>query len=345
MFYFLLAVGLSLLFSWLAIKISFYFKILDKPNSGRHIHSSPIPLLGGWGIFLSFWMVVIFFIFNFNLDLTFRQLFFLFLGSLIVMLLGLFDDLYKISPKKRFFISILAIFIVLLGGMNFDGITNPFGGTIGLDFWSIKTSWGHIMILADLLVFVWLLGMMYSTKILDGLDGLSVGIVIIGALMISIIASTSTFFQPDIKLLSLIFVGSCLGFWWWNFYPAKIFLGEGGSMFIGLVLGFLAVVSGGKIATALLVMAIPILDLGRVIYKRYRLKKGIFEGDKEHLHFKLLNMGLTHKQAVLFFYLIAFLFGISTLILTSLYKIVVLGFLFLGIIFFEILVNKKYRNI
>lgn len=338
--YFLLATIFSLLFTFAVGKIARYFNIVDKPIGGRHVHQKEIPLLGGAGIFLSFWLITITWFFLDQPDFSLRQLGFLFLGSLLVMMVGFFDDKYKTSAKKRLFLTALAVLIVMLGGMNFDGITNPFGGTFGLDFWQIGTPWGIILVAADLLVFFWILGMVYSTKVLDGLDGLSAGIVLIGCLMIAALASMAKFFDPDIKTMSLVFAGSILGFWFLNFYPAKIFLGEGGSMFLGLVLGFLAVVSGGKIATALLVMAIPVLDLGRVIFKRYKNKKRIFEGDREHLHFKLLDLGLNQRQAVLILYGIALLFGLSTLVLPSFYKMLVLGFLVLFMILFEIKVSR-----
>jgi UDP-GlcNAc:undecaprenyl-phosphate GlcNAc-1-phosphate transferase len=329
-------------------KFALYFNIVDKPDTSRHWHEKGIPLLGGVAIFLSFW-IISFAIYSFTNflkeDINGKQLLFLFLGSLVIMILGFFDDLYKIKALNRLLISAVAVFLVMLGGINFDGITNPLGGTIGLDFWQISLGgWGNILVIADLLIFFWLIGMMYTTKVLDGLDGLSTGIVLIGALLIASIASTSKFYQPDIKILCLVFAGSLLGFLWFNFYPAKIFLGEGGSMLLGLILGFLAIVSGGKIATALLVMAVPVLDLARVIYRRHYLHHSILEGDREHLHFKLLDLGLTHRQSVLFLYAMAFLFGITTLIFTSVYKLIILMILFLAMIIFEILISKKYSS-
>jgi len=345
MIYFLSAIILSIVLTVLVSKVALRFNVVDQPDEGRHLHKKVIPLLGGMAVFLSFWIVsfVVYFGTDFlKEDINFNQLSFLFLGSLIIMVLGWFDDVYKIKALNRLLISAFAVFVVMLGGINFDGITNPLGGTIGLDFWQISLGgFGNILVIADLLIFFWLLGMMYATKVLDGLDGLSSGVVLIGAMLIAAIASTAEFFQPDIKLLCLIFAGSLLGFLWFNFYPAKIFLGEGGSMFIGLTLGFLAIVSGGKIATALLVMAVPVLDLVRVMYRRNRQGKSIMEGDREHLHFKLLDLGFSHPQAVLFLYAVAFLFGITTLVFESAYKLAVLGILFLGMLVFEIVINKR----
>lgn len=344
MLYFLLAVACAFVLTYLIAALARYFKILDIPSGDRHLHSKAVPLLGGLAIFLSFWSVVVLVLIQGKYNLNERQLVFLFFGGLIVMILGFFDDKYKLSARSRLLVSALAVLVVMIGGIKFDGITNPLGGTIGLDMWPIYTTLGRILPIADLLVFFWILGMSYSTKILDGLDGLSTGIAFIGAIMIAALASTAKFYQPDIRILSLIFAGGCLGFLFLNFSPAKIFLGEGGSIFLGLMIGFLAVASGGKIATALLVMAVPVLDLARVIYHRRKIGQPIFSGDREHLHFKLLDMGLSQKQAVLLLYAIAFLFGITTLILPSVYKILVLGFLFLAMIVFEVKISKNIKN-
>ena len=339
--YIILAMILSLVLTagvkFLAVK----FKIVDMPVGGRKKHEKPIALLGGTAIYLAFWVSVIFATVRGHFNFDVRQLFFLFLGSSLIIIFGFFDDKYQLPAHLRLFLSMIAVFLIMLGGINFDGITNPFGGTIGLDMFKIQTLWGVILPFADLLVFVWLLGMAYSTKVLDGLDGLASGVSIIGALMIAALASTVKFYQPDIRLLALIFAGAVIGFWWFNFYPAKIFLGEGGSLFLGLVLGYLAVVSGGKIATALLVMAIPVFDLARVIFHRFKNKQSIFSGDREHLHFKLVDMGLSPRTAVIILYTLAFLFGISTLILPSFYKLLTLGLLFLAMIFLELKLNSK----
>jgi len=347
--YFLLAIILSVILTFLVSKVALHFNIVDKPGANRHLHKRTVPLLGGIAIFISFWVIsfVLYFFTEFlKEDVTGNQLLFLFLGSLIIIILGLFDDIYKVKALNRLVISVIAVFVVMLGGIDFDGITNPLGGTIGLDFWQISLgNFGSILVVADLLIFFWLIGMMYTTKVMDGLDGLTTGIVLIGSLLIAAIATTTKFNQPDIKILCLVFAGSLLGFLWFNFYPAKIFLGEGASMFVGLTLGFLAVVSGGKIATALLVMAVPVLDLARVMCRRIHKGKSIMEGDREHLHFKLLDLGFSHKYAVLFLYVIALMFGLTTLIFTSTFKIVALGVLFFGMIIFEIYLNKKIPSV
>ena len=136
-------------------------------------------------------------------------------------------------------------------------------------------------------------------------------------------------------------MASCLGFLVWNFHPAKIFLGEGGSLFIGFILGVLAIISGSKIATTLLVMGLPMLDVARVIFMRIRKRKSIFVGDSEHLHFRLLHSGLDQRQTVLLLYVIAFAFGISTLFLQTNQKLIALLFLFMLMMLLVLYFSKK----
>ena len=145
--------------------------------------------------------------------------------------------------------------------------------------------------------------------------------------MIFFLSRQPEWYQPEVAILAVIFFGACLGFLVWNWHPAKIFLGEGGSLFTGYVLGVLAIVSGGKIATTLLVVGIPMLDVLRVIIRRVQKRKPIFVGDNEHLHFKLIDSGLSQRQAVLLLYSISFLFGITTFFLQSKQKLIALSFL------------------
>ncbi|HCU47617.1 TPA: hypothetical protein DIC39_00950, partial [Patescibacteria group bacterium] len=139
--------------------------------------------------------------------------------------------------------------------------------------------------------------------------------------------------------------GACLGFLIWNWHPAKIFLGEGGSLYIGFMLGVLAIISGGKIATALLVMGIPILDVVWVILRRlFWDKKKITEADTKHLHFRLLDVGLSHRQAVLFLYFLTAVFGVTSLGLQTQGKLLAMGILALVMIVLAASLVLVYKN-
>jgi UDP-GlcNAc:undecaprenyl-phosphate GlcNAc-1-phosphate transferase len=133
--------------------------------------------------------------------------------------------------------------------------------------------------------------MMFTTKFLDGLDGLVSGIVTIAAGVIFIVSIQPQWFDPNVALLSIVFAGTCLGFLVWNFNPAKIFLGEGGSLVTGFILGCLAIISKSKIAITLMVVGIPMIDVVRVMIMRLRKGKPVYIGDREHLHYRLLESG------------------------------------------------------
>jgi len=315
---FTLALGLTLLVKKVALK----FKIVDQPGETRKIHSQAVPLLGGLAVFLAFFIVLFLFKDYFLVgNLNWRHLIGFFGGGLIIMIGGFLDDKYRLSAKQQIIFPLLAILLVILGGVEIEKITNPFGGFINFQ---------NIIWLSPVLILVWLLGMMYTTKLLDGVDGLVTGIGAIGSFIIFLFTLTTKYYQPDIALAALILTGAALGFLVFNFHPAKIFLGEGGSLFIGYALGVLAIISGGKIAIALLIMGIPILDVLWTIIRRLLTGKNPFKfADKKHLHHRLLNLGLSQKQTVFVFYFLASAFGLSGLFLQSRGKIFTLGLLLL----------------
>lgn len=310
------------------------WKVVDQPKiAKRKIHSKPIPLGGGLAVFLSFFLVMfgaLFFTDSLNHKIGIIQLVSLFLASMVLIVGGIVDDRYDLSPKFQLIFPLIATFLILVSGIHLESITNPFGGSFPLTNFSIPLGhWSNWMILADSLLFVWIMGLMFTTKVLDGLDGLVTGIIFIGAMLIMLLSLQPQWYQYEVALLSAIFAGSCLGFLVYNFHPAKIFLGQGGSMFTGFLLAILAILSDGKIAVTLLVMAVPVLDVLRVITRRWQKKKPLFVGDNEHLHFRLLKSGLSHRQTVLLFYSISFLFGMSAFFLQSHEKFIALSFLFL----------------
>ncbi len=332
LFFALIAFALTLFLTLLVKKMAWRLKIVDEPVGERKLHRGPIPLLGGVAIFLGFWLVVAAVRTctpGLEKNLSLGQLLALFGGSAILMFGGYLDDKYNLKPKFQIIFPLLAALLILLGGVNLKEITNPFGGVIALDF----LRWGHFLPLVWLLVFFWLMGLMYTTKLLDGLDGLAAGLTAIGGLMIFFLALMPRFYQPDVALLALIFSGANLGFLVFNFHPAKIFLGEGGSLMIGYILGTLAIVAGGKIATTLLVMGIAALDVLMVAVRRWRRHQPFWQADAGHLHHRLLALGFSQRQVVLFFYGMAIGFGLLTLFLQSRQKLVALSVLIgIGII-------------
>jgi len=347
----LFSLVLAFVFGLIIKKIALKFKILDIPDQERKLHKGKTPLLGGGAIFLSFFIVLFFahdYILSGNLDLGHWLGFFM--GGLILMIGGFFDDKFNLSPKFQIIFPILAALAIILGGVGIEKITNPFGGYLYLDF--IKINLGHIgtkifylTVFSDILIFLWIMGMIYTTKILDGLDGLVTGITAIGSFIIFLFTISDKYYQGDIAMASIILFGACLGFLILNWHPAKIFLGEGGSVFLGFALGVLAIISGGKIAIALLIMGIPILDVLWAIVRRLFSGKNPFKtGDRKHLHFRLIDLGLSSKKAVLIYYFISASFGLSALFLQSLGKVFALFFLIIFMILILVLFNYLEKN-
>lgn len=316
MFYFFIfsaTLVLSFLLTFLVKRAAERLKIVDEPrgkNVRRKIHTKAVPLLGGVAIFLSYFLILFLFSDNFlSGDLLFRHLLGFFIGALIIIIGGVLDDKYNLAPQKQIIFPLLAVIAVICGGVEITKITNPFGGFLNLQ---------SLFFISPLLIAVWLMGMMYTTKLLDGVDGLVSGVSAIGGFIIFLFTLTTRYNQPDIAFAALVFTAACLGFLAFNWNPAKIFLGEGGSLLLGYILGVLAIISGGKIAIALLVMGLPILDVAWTIIRRLLKGKNPFRfSDRQHLHHRLLSLGLSQKQTVLIFYLFALVFGVSGLFLQS----------------------------
>ncbi len=332
---FILALVLSLILTPLIKRVAIHWGIIDKPDFVRKIHQKPMPLLGGVVVFIAFFASLFInypHLVSGNLEL--RHWLGFFIGGLILIIGGTLDDKYNFSPKKQIIFPLLAVVAVLLGGVEITKISNPFGGFLNI-------SW-----LSPIFIFVWLLGMMYTTKLLDGVDGLVSGVSAIGALIIFLFTLTTKYYQPDIALASLVLAGAILGFLVYNWNPASIFLGEGGSLFLGFSLGVLAIISGGKIAVALLVMGIPILDVAWTIIRRLLSGKNPFKtADKKHLHHRLLALGLNQKQTVLVFYFLSATFGLSGLFLQSQGKflalVVIVVLMFILVVSFSIFSSRQ----
>lgn len=322
--YFFLAFIASLVVTWLVRLIALKLKIVDLPDGDRKRHAQAVPLLGGVAIFITFWALVLYILFVhplFGVRILMDKLVATCIASIIILCIGVADDIRPYSAKLRLILTAIAVVVAVGLGVGLNKLTNPFGGYVEL-----------ALTLGNVIAFFWLMGIMYTTKVLDGLDGLATGVVAIGAIMIYFLTTTTQFYQPNVALVSLIFAGVILGFLFWNFFPAKIFLGESGSLLIGFILGVLAIISGGKLATALLVIAVPAMDVARVIYLRIKQGSSAFKGDRLHLHFQLIERGLSERQVVLLFYLMAAVFGAATLVLASWQKILVLGLLGFGML-------------
>ncbi len=361
---------LTLLIRRLALK----FKIIDYPETaiGRKIHTQPVPLLGGLAIFLSFFIVLFLLYFshfwpNPKIGLfevlapgtkhfvLLKHLLGLLIAGSLLMIGGFLDDKYHLKPGQQIIWPILAVLVIIASGIGIRFINNPLGqGFLYLDTLKFEVFRFHgvpfyFVPLADLFTFIWLMLCAYTTKLLDGLDGLVSGLTVIGALVIAGLCLLTIFYQPDVAMIALILAGASLGFLFFNFHPAKIFLGEGGSLWTGFMLGSLAIISGGKIATALMILGIPLVDMFSVIIQRlfFEHRSPFKFGDKKHFHFRLLSLGISRQKIVALFWLLAIIFGLASLVFQkTIFKVIGLAILFLlAIIFITFLAVRERRNV
>lgn len=338
--FFILTCVSSLILTWAMKKIALYFRVVDTPDLDRKKHSGATPLLGGIAIFISL-LITLYIGRNIILagNLEVHHWLGVLIGGLLLMIGGLIDDIKKLSPLKQFIFPLLAALAVVISGVGIEKITNPSGGYLYLDtlqfpifIWGDKTLYFNLI--SDSFTILWILGMTYTTKLLDGVDGLVGSITVVGSLVIFLFTTTTRWLQPDIAFAALMLAAASLGFLFLNWHPAKIFLGEGGSLFLGFMLGVLSIISGGKIAIALLIMGIPVLDVIWTIIRRIIKRQSPFKADRFHLHFRLFDAGLGPRLTVLTFCLISLVFGLSGLFLQSRGKIYsLLGLFVLMLIF------------
>ncbi|MBI2607707.1 MAG: hypothetical protein HYW51_02695 [Candidatus Doudnabacteria bacterium] len=341
---FALAFTISFVATFLVSRLAIRKKILDYPDTERKFHSQPTPYLGGVAIFTSFLLVTltvgIFLGHLLGGNIPLRILTAIWAGGAILMIGGYLDDRYRLPAKYSIIFPVLAALTIVSSGISAVSIHNPFSGEIIL---LDDILWFGLPLASAIIVFGWTMVMTYTTKLLDGMDGLVTGLSAVAAMVLFGLSLTSQVQQPQTALLAIIFAGSLVGFLILNFYPAKIFLGEGGSTFAGFMLAILAIVSGGKIATAVLVMGIPLLDAVWVVLQRLFNKQNPFSGDRKHLHFRLIDIGFSEPQAVIFLYVIAGMFGATTLFLQSLGKLIALGALIVVMLIILIAVFVTYK--
>ncbi len=321
-----LAAVLSWLLAFATRQLAFRHGALSYPG-GRRQHEKPMPQWGGLGIFLAIVALVgsadgLGLLTQANLQPL--QITGFLVGLLILLIGGLLDDVKQLKAGVQIIFPILAALAVIMSGTGIVQITHPLAkGGWSLVWWSGEfTAWHwRLSLPSDLLTFAWILIATYTTKILDGLDGLVAGLAVIGSGLVAALSSSVAYFQPAVALLSGIVGGSFLGFLPHNKFPARQYLGEAGSLMAGFTLGVLAILSSAKIAIALAVLAIPISDLILVVLGRIRRHVPWYKGDNTHLHFRLLQAGVSHNAAVLLLWGVSLTAGILALSLQTRGKI------------------------
>ncbi len=299
------ALVLGLLLTPACVRLVRYIRIFDYPDE-RKIHQRPVALLGGLAIYLAFFLTVSFFFFwnpSLGTELTWERFLGLYLGCSIILLLGVFDDLFGSGAQLKFIVQGIAAAVLFYFGFRINFITNPLGGVLEFDTFT-----------SFILTIFWVAAMTNAINLLDGLDRLAAGISAIAATTLFIVALN----RGDLisAYITLALLGALLGFLPSNFFPAKIFLGDTGSLLIGFILAALGMLSFNKALTAMALvipiaaLSIPVFDTTMAIVRRSRRGTNIFKADKEHVHHLLLQAGLNQRQAMLLLCAISAYFGI-----------------------------------
>lgn len=294
---FIAAIVLTPLVKKLAIKLG----AVDKPNH-RKVHKKLMPRLGGLSIYVSFFI-------GFLLFLPSTAPFWpIVVGSTIILFVGIMDDLFQLSAKVKLIGQVISAMVPVFGGYSIEFITVPFGDKIEFGAASIP------------LTILWVVAITNAINLIDGLDGLAAGVSSIALLTISGLAISMGNFP--IALISLMLLGSTLGFLVYNFHPAKIFMGDTGSLFLGYMISVIAVIGLFKnvaifsLMVPIIILAIPILDTLFAIIRRIIHKKPLSSPDKSHLHHCIIKMGYTHRQTVILLYAMSGFFSLAGIILT-----------------------------
>ncbi len=316
------------------------FKLVDDPKTRphpAHQHTRVVPRAGGLPIFLSLVFSVLVFL---PLD---KHVIGIILATLVLLVMGLLDDLLtNFSPYPRLLLQILAAGIVVASGIGISFIANPLGGILRLDqlifpFYFFGPH--RLILIADIFAFLWIVWMMNMVNWSKGVDGQMPGIIMIASFIIGIF-SYKLFLNGDpnqlsVAILAFVTAGASLGFLIFNWYPAKILPGFSASNILGLMIAVLSILSGAKLAIALLVLLVPAIDFFYTFFRRILSKKLPFYADKKHLHHILLERGWSHTQISLFYITSCAILGLAALNLSSegkLFTVIGVGVVSLGVI-------------
>lgn len=337
---FLTATAISILATPLTIRLAKKYGLVDDPNKRSHpAHTQQrvIPRAGGLPIYLAIFITTLLFI---PFD---KHILGILLGTFLLLCLGLADDYLKdFSPYPRLLIQIVAAGVVVASGVGITFITHPLGGILRFDQLVIPVElFGthNILIIADIFAFIWIVWMMNMVNWSKGFDGQMASIVTIASITIGIL-SYRLFLQGDpnqlyISVLAFITAGASLGFLFFNWYPSRILPGFSASSILGFMVAVLAILSGAKLATALLVLLIPSIDFYYTFFRRVLAGRSPFYGDQKHLHHLLSKKGWSHRQISLFYIVTGSILGVAATSLSSqgkTFTIIGVGIVILGVI-------------
>lgn len=316
---FVLAAASCAIVTPLVRRMAFAVGVFDEPDDDRRVHTQPTPRLGGVAIFIGF-MLALFAMLNVALNNNFvihhylgtrdlAEVIGLLFGATLMLGIGLWDDIMRMRPQAKLLAQfVVAIVMIALYKFTILGFSLPHFGYIALGVLAIPFS------------LFWYLGMVNAINFMDGLDGLVTGVTLIASITMVIVSWWHHEYLVAITMCAL--GGAAAGFLPFNYNPARIFMGDGGSLFIGFVLASAAVMGTEKVAVGisllvpLLVLALPILDTARVIAQRLGKRAPLFDADRTHMHHRLLDVGLSQRQVVNLIYLVCFILGAIAIVLS-----------------------------
>ncbi|WP_409252035.1 glycosyltransferase family 4 protein [Bacillus sp. SCS-153A] len=319
----------------LVIKLAIKFGVTDKPNH-RKVHEKVMPRMGGLAIFIG--VMVGYFV----SDLHNEKVTAITVGAILIIILGILDDKFELSAKIKFSGQLLIAVMIVSTGLTIDFITIPFVVE------KFQLGW-----MAYPITILWIVGITNAINLIDGLDGLAAGVSSIGIATIAIMAGLAG--KDLILLISVIILGSTLGFLFYNFHPAKIFMGDTGALFLGYSISILSLLGLYKSVTLfsiiipIIILGVPIFDTTFAIIRRVINKQPISAPDKSHLHHRILAMGLSHRNTVLVIYALGVLFSVSAIMMSSVALwgalIILVSLLIIAHVIVETvgLVNDQYR--
>lgn len=327
---FILTAGITPLIIRMAIK----YKLVDDPHTRyhpAHTHKGVVPRAGGLAIGIGFIITTLFFVPITKITIG------LILGSVILIIVGLFDDRRDVNPYIRISTNALAALVVVFAGVGIPFITNPLGGILHLDTFRVTFQFfgSHsIIVWSDLFAFLWVMWTMNIIGWSAGVDGQMPGFVGISAIIIGLLSLRFAISDPSqltVTILAFIIAGSFVGFLPWNFFPQKIMPGYGGKTLAGFLLAILGILSYGKVGTALLVLGIPTMDALYTLVRRIGAKRSPVLADRGHLHHRLLDLGWGKRKVALFYWTLSAILGAIALTVTSAQKVFVLLLVAVGV--------------
>lgn len=317
---FIISCVTTIIITPIIMKLAIKVNAVDKPNKKRKMHNGVKPSMGGLAIFIGVGAGLVY------LQPVHPQLNAIIIGACIMIITGILDDIFELRAIYKLIGQISAAVVVVSSGLVIEKLTMPFIGTVYLEGFGL------------VLTVFWIVAASNAINLIDGLDGLAAGVSAIALSSILVMALID--YRIVVVYLSIVLIGSCFGFLFFNFHPSKIFMGDTGALFLGYaiaivsMLGLFKNVAFFSFIVPVIVLAIPIFDTIHAIIRRKINKQGIATADMKHIHYQLINMGYSHRTSVLIIYGFSVFFGIMAIVFNSatlLTSLIVLGIIVLAI--------------